>query len=86
MIFFDFVIFCVLAFSFVSANKEKKFYEIESELKSSLLSSYNKTIRPDKTVHVIIAILLFKIIHLDEVKEIMQSSAYLYAALEQHGS
>ena len=70
-------IFSVLI-SFINA-KEKKFYEIENELKRSILDSYNKSIRPDKTVHVIIAISLFKIIHLDEINEIMQSSAYLYA-------
>ena len=48
-----------------------------NELINSLLKNYSKSISPHDTVYVILGISLFKIIQLDEIKEIMQSSAYL---------
>jgi hypothetical protein len=68
-----------LLISFLNA-KETKNYLIESELKSKILKDYNKTIRPNETVYVLPAFQIYKIIQIDEVKEIMQTSAYFFVS------
>ena len=74
-----FVIFYIFYLISSINAEEKTIYEIEQNLKNRLFTSYCKTIRPSQTVDLGIFITLFKIIQLDEIKEIMQSSAYLYA-------
>jgi len=72
MRFFYFILLYVPNWlSFIDAHKQR------NELINNRLTNYSKIISPNDTVEIDLGISLFKIIQIDEIKEIMQSSAYL---------
>lgn len=64
---------------FFSCSMAQNQLEIETQLKAKIFKSYDKKIRPYELVNVWLKFSLLKITEIDEVKEVMRSSAYLFA-------
>ena len=65
-----------LLIGFTNGQENRSYFE--TLLKNDILFKYDKKIRPNETVYMKLGISLLKITNLDEVKEIMRSSAYLF--------